>query len=156
MIKLKSEFKEKWVAALRSGDWVPFPGSLGEIGTNRRCCLGVALEVLGVPSRDSDTADQGILIYGHNAKALPTYSNICAMATGTEYVREAEFMGNTWQLWVTTDFPRYAELRKFLTVSSPSMANHPNAYISLNTSLTNLNDAGCSFDMIADLIEFYG
>lgn len=47
------ELKAKWVAALRSGKYEQTTGALCRIGADdgklRYCCLGVLMEVLGVP-----------------------------------------------------------------------------------------------------------
>ena len=55
---MKKEIAEKWVAALRSGDYTQHRGSLTNPPRTRHCCLGVLCEVaieegveLGVSSR---------------------------------------------------------------------------------------------------------
>lgn len=52
MEKLPKEFKEKWVAALRSGKYKQGAGKLFSDASNTYCCLGVACIVAGVPRRD--------------------------------------------------------------------------------------------------------
>lgn len=51
---MNPELKAKWIAALRSGEYEQTTGALCRIGEDdgkpRYCCLGVLLEVLGVPS----------------------------------------------------------------------------------------------------------
>ena len=46
-IKIEREFKEKWLAALRSHEFRQIKARLGD-GLNGRCCLGVAADVAGV------------------------------------------------------------------------------------------------------------
>ena len=46
-IKIEREFKEKWLAALRSDEYRQIKSRLGD-GLNGRCCLGVAADVAGV------------------------------------------------------------------------------------------------------------
>lgn len=58
-MKLPIEFKQKWIAALRSGDykqgkgWLYNKGADGEI---TYCCLGVAACVLGIPLKNMECA----------------------------------------------------------------------------------------------------
>lgn len=47
--KLDPEFKEKWVAALRSGEYKQGMYKLYDESTNTYCCLGVAAVVAGIP-----------------------------------------------------------------------------------------------------------
>lgn len=44
---LKPEFKEKWIAALESGDFHQARGVLKERNTDGYCCLGIACVVAG-------------------------------------------------------------------------------------------------------------
>lgn len=50
--KLPVEFKEKWIAALRSGDYKQGSSYLCliENGPPEYCCLGVACHVAGIPN----------------------------------------------------------------------------------------------------------
>lgn len=52
MNKLPIEFKEKWLAALRSGEYKQCEGSLHSDAGH--CCLGVAEIVLGFESEDNE------------------------------------------------------------------------------------------------------
>jgi hypothetical protein len=53
--KLQPDFKEAWLSALRSGDYLQGMGALEDlVGLERRyCCLGVGCLVLGVEPADS-------------------------------------------------------------------------------------------------------
>lgn len=48
---MNAEVKEKWLAALRSGDYRKAKGRLSR-GRNRRCCLGVLRDLVGGDERD--------------------------------------------------------------------------------------------------------
>lgn len=49
---MDKDLKAKWVADLRSDKWRQIRGKLGNRGKGR-CCLGVLLEVAGVPVESS-------------------------------------------------------------------------------------------------------
>jgi hypothetical protein len=49
--KLDPDFKAKWVAALRSGDYQQGTGNLDYMG--KFCCLGVACRLTDIPTRRS-------------------------------------------------------------------------------------------------------
>jgi hypothetical protein len=57
MEKLPEDFKQKWVAALRSGEFQQAKECLYDIHTNSYCCLGVACRVAGysgeLPAHDA-------------------------------------------------------------------------------------------------------
>lgn len=55
MEKLPKEFKDKWIAALRSGEYTQCIGRLHDDGGH--CCLGVAEIISGAKSQDT-----GVLI----------------------------------------------------------------------------------------------
>jgi hypothetical protein len=46
--KLPQEFKEKWIAALRSGEYKQAKGTLYDPHTDSFCCIGVAGHLCGV------------------------------------------------------------------------------------------------------------
>lgn len=47
--KLDPEFKVKWLAALRSGEYKQGTGKMFDPRTNSYCCLGLAGHVCGIP-----------------------------------------------------------------------------------------------------------
>ena len=54
---MKKKLKEKWVAALRSGEYCQTEGSL--IDEHGYCCLGVLCDVAGIPqNEDEDFVDR--------------------------------------------------------------------------------------------------
>lgn len=46
--RLPKEFAEKWIEALRSGDYKKGRGRLYNESKNNYCCLGVACSILGI------------------------------------------------------------------------------------------------------------
>jgi len=138
--KLKLEFKEAWVKALRSGEWLPAKNLLGIANTNQRCCLGVALEVMGiVPS----IVDEGILCY--NGEIYTPSREMWQ-----EVIADGSILDTTvdpFSVLISQNFPRVQELRVLLGYLDVSQ---------FFVSLPSLNDKGIGFDMIADIVECYG
>lgn len=64
VVRMNVEWKPKWVAALRSGDYKQGHGSLKLVdpktGENQYCCLGVLCEVMGICSNTRVFLDQHI------------------------------------------------------------------------------------------------
>lgn len=56
MEKLPIEFKEKWIAALESGEYKKGETNLYTAHRNSFCCLGVACIILGAKEEDIDDA----------------------------------------------------------------------------------------------------
>jgi hypothetical protein len=56
--KIESEFKKKWLLALRSDNYRQIKSHLGD-GSNGRCCLGVGADIAGVYSYIPDTSFNG-------------------------------------------------------------------------------------------------
>lgn len=52
--KLDPEFKKKWVAALRSGEYKQGKTHLYKSASDTYCCLGVAGAICGVPLKSMD------------------------------------------------------------------------------------------------------
>ncbi len=55
---MDKELKAKWVAALRSGDWVQLRGDWSE-QPNKACCLGVLLNITGRADGDDYQSPRG-------------------------------------------------------------------------------------------------
>lgn len=147
MIKLDPIFKTKWLTALRSGDWVSFPGALGLFDTNQRCCLGVALECLnikGEPRSDSLTS------FDSHAY-LPSNAQISAMVPESEVQVEYDF---AWVIPTDVDGPFYEKFKSLYEANVQDPKTKEDGTFSL--TLPNLNDWDAGFDFIADVIEFYG
>ena len=52
---MKREIRDRWTAALRSGEYEQGAGRFEDEG--RYCCLGVLCDVMGQPLRDEDETD---------------------------------------------------------------------------------------------------
>lgn len=61
---MDAEIKSKWVAALRSGDYVQGAGGLKQLtdGVVQHCCLGVLCEVLG--TRQELPEESSVWLFG--------------------------------------------------------------------------------------------
>ena len=66
--KLPIEFKTKWVAALRSGEFKQGNLKLYNEKNNTYCCLGVACVIAGIDKNNTDVMDRGY-IYSRNIKS---------------------------------------------------------------------------------------
>jgi hypothetical protein len=82
---MKRSLLTAWLAALRSGNIGQCSEYLG--CNNDRCCLGVLLDVAGVPAKVRP--DDGVRIYLHNGdedeSLLPqSFANVVGMSTGGE------------------------------------------------------------------------
>lgn len=173
MIKLKPEFKAKWVAALRSGKWISRPGCLGKTDTNERCCLGVALEVLGMASRPKRDGSSYLGYYNvpadsvkveeaeaeaENADYLcysvPGPAHVTMMRIQEEYYPPLD--GLEWSLEIGEDFPKFTILQRLIANTMIKTSVSEGGVMTICTSLTELNDSHIGFPMIADIIEFYG
>jgi hypothetical protein len=72
MKKMNPKLKQKWVTALRSGDYKQGKGklcSLANNGIERFCCLGVLCDVAGV--KREPRPDLGFVRYEREATYLP-------------------------------------------------------------------------------------
>jgi hypothetical protein len=71
--KLPVKFKEKWVAALRSGKYKQDSGKyLLETPEGKFCCLGVACKVAGIGNTDNRLEQEWIEhIEGYEFKGIP-------------------------------------------------------------------------------------
>lgn len=49
---MKADLKQKWLAALRSGDYQQGQGELLDVSDNAFCCLGVLCSVAGIERKD--------------------------------------------------------------------------------------------------------
>lgn len=136
------EFKAKWVAALRSGEYGQSVGGLKQIISQNPdgsykigyCCLGVACDISGL----------GEWVQGPNGTWTYSYStgssswdssevvlpDTVAVELGLDIVGEFEY-GFTVRNWDGDD------------------------YVKHEMWLTSLNDAGFTFGQIADIIDYF-
>ena len=66
---MQKELKERWIAALRSGEYKQGRNYLNKDGG--LCCLGVLCEVMELPKYEEDYEGGTITIYSDAARALP-------------------------------------------------------------------------------------
>ena len=120
-----TDFQKKWVAALRSGTYSQGTGFLCR--NDAYCCLGVACEVAAIPSRKYDPTCVG------------SYKTFEGMRVGIELESYQEMLGIK------------DALGSFIV--NEVAAKITGAQIGKTTHLAFLNDHGCTFDQIADIIE---
>jgi hypothetical protein len=98
--KLPAEFKAKWIAALRSGEYKQGTnGNLLNPITNEYCCLGVACRVAGFHPRevrasagefiDSNTEHLPAILRGFNSNTIPF--KLAQMNDGNNGVKQHSF-----------------------------------------------------------------
>lgn len=119
---------DKWIAALRSGKYLQGTGCLCREG--KLCCLGVLCDISGKggwdDSTEADNLSSGIKDYVITDTAERMYELIDLCKDG--------FGIKTGAGWIPAE---YLDL-------------HGN-----KTSLAAMNDGGCTFDQIADLIDYF-
>lgn len=131
------EIKERWVKELRSGNWPQGRQTLNN--DDGYCCLGVLCEIALQDDVVSKGKIDNIAYYGKHG-------------TGSSYLLPTQV-----QIWGSVDEnPVFYIKRSDLPVSlqdddfGPTDMNG-----NLRVSLAGMNDAGASFDEIADVIEKY-
>ena len=130
------DIKERWIAALRSGKYKQAKEALrvrGEDGQDRLCCLGVLCDVVDPDGWTS--ASDGALGYRDangniRAGTLPPAVGEMVGLDDTGYVNLAALPNDVWDRGATFLRP-------------PATA----------VTLSELNDRGASFELIADVIE---
>lgn len=120
---MKKEVAEKWVAALRSGDYEQGKYSLRN-ASGQYCCLGVLCEITGVKKTGTD--EEGATKYGDSNGYLPPSAS---KLSGID-ISNGSFNGKPVRWPDSIPQSRRA-----------------------STSLTTLNDQGVPFSAIADFIE---
>lgn len=146
---MKSNWKNKWIEALRSGDFkqgkskltskFPVMGHYEE-KEDFDCCLGVLCKIVG---RDNgvirEDYSDGSVFYGF----MDAYGNKDTNPTTLP-------MGLTKFVELEDSNPRI----EYAWYGVPKWAPHLDpAWHNETTSLANLNDDGLTFDQIADMIE---
>jgi hypothetical protein len=122
---LNKENVQKWVAALRSGDYKQTKGVLRKSDTNEMCCLGVLCDLY---SKENDKGK-----WGNHVGSVP--------------FREGEVQGQVFDEDGTT----------FTSMPPPEVTNWSGMGLSRDngfwSNLADANDAGATFEEIADRIE---
>ena len=124
---MKKEIKDKWVAALRSGEYQQAYGRLRD--DNSFCCLGVLCDISGLGKWVNESGSWHYSITGcyKYRRALPGF--LC---------KEFEIASSAAKL-------------KEQVVKKESLGKL--AHLVVGNSLSGLNDAGVPFKEIADIIE---
>lgn len=135
---MKHDIAMKWVAALRSGNYTQTKGVLKD--DTGYCCLGVLCAIQG---REFHYSPEPLIT--HPDVVDPRY-----------YVDDVESLARTniGRNWSTlpTDLVRELEMHSPSGEFTPDGALDEEGYTK-NYDLAELNDAGKTFDEIADLIE---
>lgn len=93
--KLDPEFKAKWVAALRSGEYKQ--GTYNMFKDGKYCCLGVASELCGVPARgkvislDEGYTEEDIRKIPHALRGKANANQVVCILTHLNDVSEKNF-----------------------------------------------------------------
>lgn len=133
---MKSDIKQKWIDALRSGKYRQALGSLKE-GSNKYCCLGVLCDIYINETKAAQ--------WNHNNRV--EWGNI---------ERSGQLLPDTIAEWAGIENPMSTP-----TVSVYIKDNVRKAYYRakygisdrFEPHLANINDLGTSFSEIADIIE---
>lgn len=123
-VKLKPEVKEKWVAALRSGEYKQGRGCLHN-KNNAFCCLGVLSDISGL---------------GRWTPLDEVSGNFRSYETA-KHKSSGFLLPEVWE-WAVVDSRKGTATRHSLWVGGSKREN-----------IASLNDRGKSFAEIADLIE---
>lgn len=121
---MNPEFKAKWVAALRSGEYKQCKNSLRQ--EDGFCCLGVACDISGLGSWTSNMSTTDYLYAVEDEREESRLTSTIV-----------DYMG------VAKSFDRVGYIPFYTDRDGNRVA------------LTILNDEGCTFDQIADIIEYF-
>ena len=129
--KMNPEVKQKWIDALRSGDYEQ--GSEKLRGPNGYCCLGVLCD-LYIKENNKEWDFGGYGEYGEETNPQPM--------DYWYFDEESEFLPESVMNWAK------------LYLRNPILRVDDNdEMFEFNEEVSTLNDEGYSFSMIADLIE---
>lgn len=132
MEKLPTDVKQKWVSALRSGEWVQGFGELND-GLGGYCCLGVLAEVL----------EPGVTQEGNQLNGM------CSLREYDEDNPSHFINRNQLQALLAENRELKALADKYR--EAPALADG-----AVDESLMCLNDDGkYTFDQLADLIDHH-
>ncbi len=145
MTKIDPEFKVKWLAALRSGEYIQGQGALRtdlDGHNSSYCCLGVACSLL--PNLVTPTQAGRTFNFkdreGVGGGTLPP-DIVARIVLGGE---------SDPTIWVN-DLPPAIQAR-IVKECSPYAEGIPDGE-NYEDTLSMLNDGGCSFELIADIIN---
>lgn len=145
--KLPTDVKERWLIALRSGDYKQVKAALRKVRSDKEigyCCLGVLSDIYAQDRLAlNPTSNVGWAKEPNQDKAFVFIdsSGFARESMPTEDVRYwADRDGRGWVVYVDEE-----DAKKF----------NPQKRKTNNVDLANLNDRGYSFKTIADVIEKY-
>ncbi len=131
--RIDPEFKAKWTAALRSGEYEQGYGALHTL-TNEFCCLGVVCDLLELPKE----------VVTRDSKEVYQYA-----------VNETSTLGHRKSIWFIPGdaFPDYSG---FTGQEVLFTCQQPLDHSQVDWSPTILNDvAKLTFSQIADIIDYF-
>jgi hypothetical protein len=132
---MKKEIADKWIAALRSGEYKQTSGTLNDGGNF--CCLGVLCDISSI----GKWTEVGVV------KGYFT-SDVSSTSVLPNQVRK-------WAGIKTVDggLPDDGETLFYYDTQTEQFVDEENDFTDLITTLSGLNDYGKSFTEIADIIE---
>lgn len=140
MTKINPEIKAEWLDALRDGSREQGTGALNDNG--KMCCLGVLSDVAaekGVCKKSTSAFDDGTISYDGDTFYLPaTVAEWAGFGEGTKTGEGESFPHNPFFFAAPEDAAKYSD-----HLRGPDNK----VYLSM------LNDAGWTFEQIADVIE---
>lgn len=136
---MKKEIADKWVEALRSGNYKQGMSALRS-KEDEYCCLGVLCEVLGLEAKIS--IHNTTYIYDGRGDLLPR--------TARELANMKSENGSVYgYILANSDNELFSEKEEEYFDNN----TYPHPYPSRYNSLSEVNDDGITFDRIADFIE---
>ena len=140
---MKKEIADKWVAALRSGEYTQAREMLACDARTKHCCLGVLCELAIEDGVEMEAAEVG---YENPSMDMPTDN------TYTLFAGEAGGLPESVQHWADVK-SRDAWVQKDAIDDSLLDRLPPRYQEGARVSLAMLNDHGVEFGDIADIIE---
>ena len=140
---MKREIADKWVAALRSGEYTQTRETLACDARTKHCCLGVLCELAIEDGVEMDVAE---VEYEYPTLDMP------AGNTYTQFAGEAGGLPESVQYWADVK-SRDAWVPKDVIDDSLLDCLPPKYREGARVSLAMLNDHGVEFGDIADIIE---
>lgn len=143
VLRMDRKIKRRWLKALRSGQYKQTKAALHD-RLGRMCCLGVICDVMGAPKGQHEgfllPADDGDGKYLKNTYPTEAIS------------REAGFRQYDY------NFAGVLDKRQGASVTYNPVVLHiktSNSFNAVPLSLAELNDAGFTFNQIADVIDYF-
>ena len=141
---MKTEIKEKWLTALRSGNYKQTKGTLRK--NNSFCCLGVLCDIVKDDIVEDDVVFNNVPVEWKDLNLI-TANNIYEILGESDVLppRVVIYCG------LDDDNPSF-ELNEIIINYLKNIHNN-DVDINRKGNLAELNDAGADFNFIADVIE---